>query len=125
MPTVETSVLIDAPIETVFAVAKDNESFPEYMTDVKSLTVVERSEGRTVSDWVGVVPTFGLKLRWRQEDEWDDAARTCEFRQVEGDYDALEGKWTFSEESGGTRFDSFLEYEYVVGHEKERRQPCP
>lgn len=114
MPTVETSVLIDAPIETVFAIAKDNESFPEFMSDVKSLEVVERGENRTVSDWVGVIPTFGLKLRWRQEDVWDDEARTCSFRQIEGDYDKLEGSWKFSEEAGGTRFDSALEYEYVV-----------
>jgi uncharacterized membrane protein len=114
MPTVETSVWVDAPLSHTYAVAKDNESFPEFMEDVKSLEIVERDGGRTVSDWVGIVPTFGLKVRWRQEDVWDDAAYTCRFRQLSGDYDKLEGEWRFVEERGGTLFLSTLEYEYVV-----------
>ncbi len=114
MPTVETTVQIEAPIEAVYAVANDNESFPEYMADVESLKVVERDGDRVVSDWVGVVPTFGLRIRWRQEDVWDEDARTCKFRQLEGDYDTLDGSWTFTERDGGTRFDSTLDYEYSV-----------
>lgn len=112
MPTVETSVWVDAPVAHVVSVAQDNASFPEFMSDVKSVDIVEREGGRVVSDWVGIVPSFGLKLRWRQEDNWTETE--CAFRQVEGDYDKLEGKWSFREESGGTRFDSFVEYEYVV-----------
>jgi len=53
-------------------------------------------------------------VRWRQEDVWDDAAHRCSFRQISGDYDKMEGWWLFAEEKGGTRFDSFLEYEYNV-----------
>ena len=114
MPTVETAVQVDAPIEAVYATAKDNESFPEYMGDVESLVIVEQEGGRVVSDWVGVVPTFGLRIRWRQEDVWDDDARTCDFKQIEGDYDLLEGRWSFTELDGGTRFASTLNYEYSV-----------
>jgi uncharacterized membrane protein len=114
MPTVETTIWVDAPLAHTYAVAKNNETFPEFMEDVRSLTIVEKSGAKVVSDWVGVVPTFGLKVKWRQEDLWDDAAHTCEFRQLEGDYDKLEGKWAFKEENGGTRFTSALEYEYVV-----------
>ena len=114
MPTVETTVWVDAPVAHVYAVAKDNESFPEFMSDVKSLTVVERAGARIVSDWVGIVPAFGLKIRWRQEDVWDDGAHVCRFRQLEGDYDRLEGTWSFKQENEGTRFDSALDYEYVV-----------
>ena len=114
MPTVETTVQVEAPIEAVYAVASDNESFPEFMADVESLKVVERDGARVVSDWVGVVPTFGLRIRWRQEDVWDEGARTCKFRQLEGDYDTLEGTWSLTEHDGGTRFDSTLDYEYSV-----------
>ncbi len=114
MPRVETFVWVDAPVAHTYAVAKDNESFPEYMSDVQSLTVVERDGERIVSDWVGVIPTFGLKIRWRQEDHWDDAMFSCVFTQVKGDYDSLAGSWKFKEEGGGTRFDSVLDYEYVV-----------
>ena len=114
MPTVETSVLIPAPLETVYAIAKDTERYPEYMREVQSIAIVERSEGRVLADWVGVVPQFGLKIRWRQEDTWDDAAHASSFRQVTGDYDKMEGTWRFAEEGGGTRFDQSLEYEYNV-----------
>lgn len=114
MPTVSSTVWIDAPLERVYAVARDNRSFPEYMEDVKSLTIIEEQGPRVVSDYVGMVPAFGIKIRWRQEDLWDDVAHTCHFRQLSGDYDKLEGNWKFSEEEGGTRFDSVLEYEYVV-----------
>lgn len=114
MPTVETSVWVNAPLERVYAIAKDNESFPEFMKDVKSIVIVEREGGRIVSDWVGIIPQFMLKVRWTQEDLWDDAAHTCDFRQVKGDYDRLDGAWSFKEENGGTRFDSVVNYEYNV-----------
>ena len=114
MPTVNVSVWINAPVERVYAIAKDNASFPEYMKDVQSLTKVEKEGNRVVSDWVGLIPTFGIKVRWRQEDLWDDATRTCHFKQLSGDYDKLGGTWTFTEENGGCRFDTFLDYEYNV-----------
>lgn len=114
MPTVETTIHIEAPIEQVYAVAKDNESFPEYMKDVSSLKIIETDGNRVVSDWVGLIPTFGLKVRWKQEDVWDDSRHHCTFKQISGDYDKLEGTWEFVEENGGTRFSSVLEYEYKV-----------
>lgn len=114
MPRVESSIWIDAPVAHVYAVAKDNESFPEFMNDVESLNIIERDGNRIVSDWVGVISTFGLKIRWRQEDVWNEANASCQFHQVQGDYDSLSGTWNFVEERGGTRFDSVLEYEYVV-----------
>lgn len=114
MPTVETAILIDAPLEHVYAIAKDNEKFPEFMSDVKSITPVESSENRVVCDWVGLVPQFMLKVRWRQEDVWDDDAHRCAFKQLSGDYDHLEGTWTFTDEGGKTRFESVVDYEYNV-----------
>ncbi len=114
MPTVETTVWVNAPLQKVYEISKDNESFPEYMKDVKSLTVLEREGSRVVSDFVGLVPQFMLKVRWRQEDQWADATFTCLFKQLQGDYDKLEGKWEFLEENGGTRFNSLVDYEYEV-----------
>lgn len=114
MPNVVTSVLINAPLDKVYEVAKDNRSFPDFMSDVKSLEVLEENGDRVVSEWVGIVPTFGLKIRWKQVDIWDDVAHTCKFDQLEGDYDLMTGIWQFSEENGVTKFDSSLDYEYKV-----------
>lgn len=113
MPRVESSIIINAPRDTVIGIARDNEKFPEYMTDVKSLKVIEKSEDglRMVSDWVGIVPKFGAKVHWVEEDIWDLAAGTCTFRQLEGDYDQFEGVWKFTAETPETtRFDSTLDY---------------
>ena len=114
MPTVETTTWIDAPLNKVYAIAQKNEDFPDFMKDVLSLKVESSEGGRVVSDWVGLVSAFGLKVRWKQEDVWDDGAHLCRFRQLAGDYDKLEGEWKFAEENGGTRFDSVVDYEYNV-----------
>jgi ribosome-associated toxin RatA of RatAB toxin-antitoxin module len=114
MPLVETTVWINAPVEKVYEIAKASERYPDYMKEVKSVTLVERDGGRVVSDYVGVVPAFGLKVRWRQEEIWDDATHSSTYRQVSGDYDRLDGEWSFREENGGTRFDQKLDYEYNV-----------
>lgn len=114
MPTVETTVWINAPLDKVFAIARNSKAYPDYMKDVKSVTPVEEESNRFVADWVGIVPTFGLKVRWRQEEIWDDANHSSAFRQLSGDYDRLEGEWHFKEENGGTRFDQRLDYEYNV-----------
>ncbi len=114
MPIVTTSVLIDAPIDKVYAIARDNRSFPEFMDDVDSIEIVSEDGDTIVSDWVGRVPAFGLKIRWTQKDIWNQENRTCEFSQEKGDYDKMVGKWKFTEENDGTRFDSELEYEYSV-----------
>lgn len=114
MPTIDTTVWIDAPLERVYAIAKDSRSFPEFMKDVQSVTVVEEDGNRLVADWVGIVPQFMLKVRWRQEEVWDDTTHSSHFRQLQGDYDRLEGSWSFREENGGTRFDQHVDYEYNV-----------
>ncbi|MEI7575745.1 MAG: SRPBCC family protein [Armatimonadota bacterium] len=114
MPTVETTIWIDAPVEKVYAIAKDSERYPEYMKAVESLVVTSREGSRVVADWVGLITQFNLKVRWTQEEIWDDSTTSSRFSQVKGDYDKMEGTWKFSEENGGTRFDQFLDYEYNV-----------
>lgn len=117
MPQIESSILIQAPRAAVMAVARDNEKFPEFMSDLHSLTVLETSEDgrRVVSEWVGIVPKFGTKIRWVEEDVWDEAAGTCTFRQLRGDYKRLEGVWTFTPEGeSATRFHSLLDYEIEI-----------
>ncbi|MGI4791892.1 MAG: type II toxin-antitoxin system RatA family toxin [Janthinobacterium lividum] len=117
MPHIENSVLINAPVETVFALARDQESFPQFMPDVESLEIVERSDdgSRTVSDWVAVASDFKLKVRWTEEDLWDSVAHTCRFQQLKGDYTAYGGVWAFTAESADvTRFQSEIDYELEI-----------
>lgn len=117
MPHLENEVLVDASLERVYTLAKDVESFSTFMPDVESVHVIERSPDgqRTVTDWVGVASDFKLKIRWTEEDLWDDAAHTCRFTQVKGDYQAYSGVWTFTSEADGkTRFASAIDYDLDI-----------
>lgn len=116
MPTVENGIRIAAPVDHVYAIARDVEAFPEFMPDVKSLRVLERgADGRRmVVEWVGIIAEFKTTVRWVEEDLWDDSERTCAFRLVSGDFKEYHGIWRFIPEEGGTRFESTVTYEYDI-----------
>ena len=116
MPTIHSSIEINGPIDEVYRLAKDVESFPQFMPDLKSVRVVERGDDgeRTVTDWVGNVQEFRTTIKWTEKDIWDDDAHTCVFTLVKGDYSRYSGIWTFTDLGGRTRFDSEIEFEYDV-----------
>jgi ribosome-associated toxin RatA of RatAB toxin-antitoxin module len=109
---VEASVLIRAPRDRVYALAQDVERFPEFMPDLESVTVLERRPGATVTQWVGRVQ--GRKIRWVEEDEWDDARGVCTFRQRSGDFAHYAGTWTFEATPEGTRTRLVVDYEIEI-----------
>jgi len=116
LPIVNSSIEIDGPIDRVFSLARDIETFPDFMSDLESVSIIERSDdgSRIVSDWVGIVKEFKTKIRWTEEDIWDDEAKTCVFTLVKGDYSKYAGKWNFTDVDGKTRFDSEIEVEYDI-----------
>lgn len=114
MATVESCIDIQAPVARVMALARDIERFPEFMRDIKQVLVLERDGGRVVSRWVARAEDIRITLKWTEEDLWDEAAGTCHFHQIEGDYGRMEGVWTFQPVDGGTRFQSTLTLEYDV-----------
>lgn len=116
MPRVENQITIAADVETVYRTAKEVERFPEFMPDVKSIRVLERSDDdrRTVVEWVGLIPEFKTTVKWVEEDRWDDAAHTCEFTLVRGDFKSYGGQWRFEPAPEGTRFTSVVDYEYDI-----------
>ncbi len=116
MPVIDAQVQIAAPIEKVYAIARDVESFPSYMPDVESIKIVEggAQEPRVVTEWVGLVPEFKQKIRWTEEDNWDDNAHICRFRQVKGDYKEYEGEWIFTPAGDATAFRSTFTYDLEI-----------
>lgn len=116
MPEIVNRTEIAAPPAEVYAVAREIERFPDFMPEVKSVTITERSEdgSRLVVEWVALMPEFKLTVKWAEEDLWDDAARTCTFRQVRGDFKEYHGTWRFQEAPGGTLFESVVYYEIEI-----------
>ncbi|HZT43095.1 MAG TPA: SRPBCC family protein [Chthonomonadaceae bacterium] len=117
MPRIEQSVQIDAPIEHVYRIAKDVEAFPQFMPDLQSLTVQERSPdgSRTVTTWVGLIREFNMTVKWTQEDLWNDVTHRDDFHMLQGDMDRMDGSWQFTAVGENrTRFDSVVDYDYNV-----------
>jgi ribosome-associated toxin RatA of RatAB toxin-antitoxin module len=115
MPRVENSIIINGLIDHVYESAKDIETFPQYMPDVKDVKILEhKGNGVVISEWSAYIPDFMMTVKWTEEDTWNDEARTCDFKLVKGDYAAYSGKWTFTEEDGGVKFYSLVEYEYDI-----------
>ncbi len=117
MPRIELSVSINAPIAHVYRISKDVEAFPEFMSDLQSLKLLEKTpEGSaTKTEWVGLIKEFKMTVKWIQEDLWNDSDYRDEFKMLSGDMDSMSGFWQFTAESDSiTRFDSVVEYEYNV-----------
>lgn len=116
MPRIEQTILIQAPIAHVYQIAKDVETFPEFMADLRSLKVLERAPdgSRTVTEWTGLIREFKMTVTWTQEDNWNDTLYRDDFKMLQGDMDKMEGYWQFTPAEDGTRFDSVMEYEYEV-----------
>lgn len=104
-----------APVERVYALAKEVERFPEIMPDVESVEVLEREGNRTKTRWVGLIKQLNRRIKWVEQDEWDDERHVCVFDQVEGDYKTYRGTWSFTPtESGGTLMRLEVEVEIDV-----------
>jgi ribosome-associated toxin RatA of RatAB toxin-antitoxin module len=116
LPRVESSVIINGDLEKTFALARDIESFPQFMPDVKKVTILERSpDGRHItSEFVGYIRDFRVTIKWVEEDEWDEQAKTCGFKLVKGDFRSYSGLWTFESVDGGTKFTSVIDFEYEI-----------
>ena len=115
MPTVTAVIDVQAPLEHVFAIARDIEAFPTFMPDVQEVTILEQTgDGRQISRWVGYVKEFRRNICWTERDEWDEAKHVCTFAQTEGDFGVYQGVWSFSAIEGGTHIELQLEYEYDV-----------
>ena len=108
---VQNSMEIKGPLQQVYALAKDVYSYPEFMPDIKSIKVIERSENgnRIVSEWAGLVKEFGAIIEWTAEDIWDDQANTCKSSILKSNYYTYMGQWTFTDLGDGTRVDSEIE----------------
>ena len=114
MPTVVSEIVIDAPLEQVYEVARDIEQFPQFMDDVEAVTILEKTPERQVSHWVGNIKELRRTIVWTEEDFWKPEDHSCTFKQTEGDFSAYGGSWAFAPEGDGTRVTMTIDYEYNV-----------
>jgi uncharacterized membrane protein len=114
MPEVTSRLTIAAPVDRVYALARDVEGLAPYIDDVESIQVREEEGPRTVTEWVGIIREYRRKIKWTEQDYWDDAAHVCTFAQIKGDFNEYRGTWSFRDADGATEVEIVLYYEYNV-----------
>lgn len=114
MPTVNAEIAVAAPVDRVYQIARDIEKFPEFMDDVESVEILEQTPEKQVSKWGSIIKEFNRTITWTEADYWDDAARTCRWEQLEGDFTRYEGEWQFVSDGEGTIARLTIDYEYTV-----------
>ena len=112
MPYVETSIIIKSQPEQVYLIASDMEKYPEYMRDVEGVTVLERKDKETTTDWETDVD--GTPLYWREIDYFDRENLIITYRLIEGDLDKFEGQWKFTSVPEGTQVILTVDFDFGI-----------
>lgn len=100
MPQIETTLLIEQRPELVYELACDMESYPLYMENVRSVTVLERALHKTLTAWDTEID--GKSFRWLEQDEFFPEELVIRYRQTKGDLAKFQGQWTFQRAPEGT-----------------------
>jgi len=112
MPYVESTIVIDAPAQRVYELAKDQEHFPQFMPDVETVTILERRPDGVISRWKTLVEE--APIEWTEDDRFDDAALRIDYQLIEGDLDKFEGAWTFENCDGRTQVVLGVDFDFGV-----------
>jgi ribosome-associated toxin RatA of RatAB toxin-antitoxin module len=91
MPCVEVVEIMSAPVDKLWAVINDVESYPRFMDHVRSLAVVENGTNYRLLAWE--VDCKGFIMRWTEREEIDRERYRIDFRQIKGDLAQFEGFW--------------------------------
>ncbi len=112
MPYVESTIMVKADPNAVYALAKDMESYPQFMKDVESIATLERFENGTITRWVTKLE--GKTLKWTERDEFDDENLMIRYTQIEGDLKKFEGYWKFEAVDGETKVTLTVDFEFGI-----------
>ena len=84
-------VEIEASQDVVFKVMLELEKFPEFMEDVKKITIISEEGNRRISEWESEID--GLIFKWQEEDIYYPEEYRLTYKLVKGDLDKFEGYW--------------------------------
>jgi predicted amino acid dehydrogenase/uncharacterized membrane protein len=88
---IESSIIVKQPKEAVYNLLKNMECFPEFMENVKQVTLLEGRRDRTITEWE--IDLDSTAIIWKQENIFDDRQMSIRFKMLEGDFGRYEGEW--------------------------------
>lgn len=80
---------ISANPDIVYKVMLDLEKFPEFMEDVKKITILEKNDNKRISEWEAEID--GLVFKWQEEDIYYPHEYKLTYKLIKGDLDKFEG----------------------------------
>lgn len=112
MPCVEVSISVNCTRDKIYPILKDMEKYPEFMADLVSVEVLERTGNTTVSKWVSNVD--GRIIKWTELDTFDDENMYISYSQIEGDLKKFEGEWVLTPTVDGTDIKLTVDFEFGI-----------
>ena len=112
MPYVEVSISIGCKRDEIYPIIKDMEKYPEFMTDLVSVEVIERTGNTTVSKWVSNVD--GRIIKWTELDTFDDENMHITYSQLDGDLKKMAGEWILTPTAEGTEVKLTVDFEFGI-----------
>jgi ribosome-associated toxin RatA of RatAB toxin-antitoxin module len=112
MPYVEVTMPIQCNREKLYPMIKNMEEYPDFMEDLVSVKVVQRTDHTTVSEWVSNVD--GRIIKWTELDTFDDQKMHISYRQLDGDLKKFEGEWILTPFKNGTEIKLTVDFEFGI-----------
>ena len=102
----ENTILMNAPLERIFAVATDLAAWPKILPHYRWIRFLEQTPGRTIiamAAWRTILPLAGLKIpiQWTSELQIDGPKKEIRFRHLKSFTKGMLVIWTFSPSGGG------------------------
>ena len=106
---------IEAPLERIWAVLTDFESYPTWARDLKEATVVQRDDEDRPSLVRFRAAAMGRSTTYTLAYDWSDAPTRLPWKLVSGDIQkVLDGAYEFRETEGGTDVTYHLRVDLAI-----------
>lgn len=112
MPLVEVKETIRGQARDVYGLIKDMEAYPQFMESLNEVKVLEQGDNWTITAWDSTLN--GMSFKWKERDEFDDAACRIRYAQTEGDLKKFEGEWIVEQVGEQTHITLTVDFEFDV-----------
>jgi coenzyme Q-binding protein COQ10 len=112
LPYVEVSMIVEGAAAKIYPILKDMEKYPQFMSDLVSVTVLERQDQSTITSWISKVD--GRIIKWTERDVFDDDNCHISYYQIDGDLKKFEGEWILTQVEKGTEIKLTVDFEFGI-----------
>lgn len=112
MPSVLVSKKVSGKIDDIYQLISDMPSYPRFMPDLLSVTLLSRELNKTTTHWISNVD--GRKIEWTEEDLFYPQQYRIEYQQIKGDLKKFTGYWQLVETTEGVEISLFVDFEFGI-----------